>query len=412
MNFILEKYGLKFHFIFAFFLRIAFTLFGIYVDYLSENSLQGDNKKISPKYTDIDYQVFTDAARHVYEGDSPYDRATYRYTPILAIILQPNIFFHESFGKCLFVLFDLLCGYLIIKINNLNKSLHSSNMISILFWFYNPITIAISSRGNAESLMAFLVLIFIYFLKRKNYLLAGFLYAVSIHFKIYPVVYGIAILLFITKFHTYNIFRLVFNKNVLIFGITFLLTFIGITSVFYLKYGWDFLFEAYLYHLSREDIRHNFSPFFYLLYLTNESWKNSMLLKIFYFMPQIVSILLVSTSMYQHIELCFLVLTVLFVSFNKVCTSQYFVWYLCLIPIVLPKLKLNFMKSLVLFMLWMFGQGLWLYFAFELEFNGKNTFFELWIAGLIFLIINCGILKYGFLDNYQFQKKIITKKTN
>lgn len=154
--------------------------------------------------------------------------------------MQPNIFFHEAFGKFLFILFDLLCGYLIVKINT--KQSESSSLKAVLFWFYNPITIAISSRGNAESLMAFLVLTFVLLFKMKCYLMAGAFYALSIHFKIYPIIYGLALFLNIIKINKLKrlscfeiIKSVVTNSNLWCFGLAFLATLSVLSILFFMK---------------------------------------------------------------------------------------------------------------------------------------------------------------------------------
>jgi phosphatidylinositol glycan class M len=91
------------------------------------------------KYTDIDYDVFTDAARYVSDGRSPFDRHTYRYTPFLALILSytsEDVWWRKEryFGRMLFCVADTLCGLVILQLrrkarknNAAASSLSSSN---------------------------------------------------------------------------------------------------------------------------------------------------------------------------------------------------------------------------------------------------------------------------------------------
>lgn len=62
------------------------------------------------KYTDIDYFVYSDAAQAVFKG-SPFDRATYRYSPLLACLLVGNTLIHASFGKVVFSILDVVAAW-------------------------------------------------------------------------------------------------------------------------------------------------------------------------------------------------------------------------------------------------------------------------------------------------------------
>ena len=185
------------------------------------------------RYTDIDYDVFTDAAQHVAKGNSPYDRHTYRYTPFLAALLAlPYKFRRDNFvslvlspkyfGKFLFCIADAICGYIIflLRMKQRTKQQYNSTLglsqelIDALWWLYNPLPINICTRGSAESLVVLLPVLATVAVaeislphltnnsqsnisKRRwkimiRSCLAGILHGIGIHAKIYPVIYTVS----------------------------------------------------------------------------------------------------------------------------------------------------------------------------------------------------------------------------
>jgi len=169
----------------------------IYGHYQDQNS--------ALKYTDIDYYVFTDAAKYVARGQSPYERDTYRYTPLLAWLLIPTVWngLWFDFGKVLFAASDILAGGLIYRM--LKRTYKMQTVPALKYasiWLLNPMVAQISTRGSSEGVLAFMVMALLWACLSRQWALAGIMLGVSVHFKIYPFIYAAAIIWWLDDKHS------------------------------------------------------------------------------------------------------------------------------------------------------------------------------------------------------------------
>jgi len=148
-------------------------------------------------------------------------------------------------------------------------------MLYVAFWIYNPVTVGMSTRGSNDNIIALLVFASLYFLLKKQYVVAGLVYGLSVHFKIYPIIYCIPFYFYIdcdrkailsNKSLCSILFSNLFTKNRILFTLVSICTFVSLTYTFYYIYGYEFIYEAYLYHFIRKDNRHNYSVYFYSIY--------------------------------------------------------------------------------------------------------------------------------------------------
>jgi GPI mannosyltransferase 1 subunit M len=423
--------------------------------------------RLSPdvKYTDTDYGVFTDAARSVWRGDggvggggsvgwmrgTPFARATYRYSPLLAYAVLPNLMV-GVFGKLLFSAADLVAGVQSYRLAEAAvggggggsaaavAAASAAGWWAAAAWLFNPFTATVSTRGSCDSLVVVMLLGLLQLLlalgplplqhrsssSRGSSLRAAaiglladvrrdlpasfravapaaLLYGLAVHFRIYPIIYAPSTVLFLarrraraeqqqqqqhedeasggsgrrpkpspsparrtnalsssTSSSPSTAAALPFLRGLLTdgaaFGLTSAAAFFALGAAFYSLYGQLFLREAFLHHLGRLDPRHNFSIYFYPIYLQHfgglddeqvaggagaggaaaaaggvdpARWAG---------LPQVAALLSVAAGLHAHLPLAWLISTVAFVALNKVSTAQYFVWYFCLLPPVLPHL--------------------------------------------------------------------------
>lgn len=363
-------------------------------------------------YTDVDYKVFTDAARHLVEGNSPYLRHTYRYSPLIAYLMMPNIIVGREFGKILFSVFDIFLAAAVKSL--VERQLGVAKYASVtakycaLSWLYNPLSIGISTRGNADSFPCFLIVLSIYFLQSNvfknsitNIVLSGFFLGSAIHLRLYPLAFTFPMYLSLGKYKINRntpikegLVSLLPNKNQMILAFSCVTSLLFITYAMYLRYGYEFLFETYIYHLLRKDTRHNFSILFYYTYLTKDQMSFD-IVKILAQVSKCVLLFLLSLNYGcdpKTLPFAMFAQAVVLVAYNSVMTSQYFIWFLSLLPLVLKDFKMEPGKIVYLVFLWIATQCAWLFFAYQLEFKCRQVFMLIWCQSIMFYGSNVFIL--------------------
>ena len=378
----------------AILLKILLIIYGEYQDHVSQ-----------VKYTDIDYRVYTDAARYMTEGGSPYQRHTYRYTPLLGYICMVNIYISNWIGKLIFSLVDSIAALILERIlENTTNILPNYKKILLAIWIFNPLSIAVSTRGNADTIISCLVLLVLWLLVNKRYMMAGFYFGLVVHFRIYPILYALPMYFYIDR-HTNRLF----TKNRIIFTSISAGLFLAFLAYFYRIYGWEFLYETYLYHLTRRDNRHNFSVYFYYIYLNFD--KVSILQSILSFVPQFSLVILSGYKFYKDLPFCCFMQTFWFVVFNKVCTAQYFIWYMSLLPLILARNKMinKPYRFLGLWGMWLIFELAWNFSAYYFEHRGYNDFVAIWLASLAFFAVNV-VIGVKIMEEQEVEEFIIIDK--
>ncbi|EPQ28840.1 uncharacterized protein PFL1_03643 [Pseudozyma flocculosa PF-1] len=337
-----------------------------------------------------------------------------------------------------------------------------------LIWLLNPLPAQISTRGSSEALVGLSVLSFVYFLLSANpeaplgltpvhetadaglappskaldqqateavptyrplvpesalplsewsaaaYLSPAIL-GLAVHLKIFPVIYGIPVMAHLSQ-STEAAFDPVARRKLgllqrhsagIQYGLIAFATFMATNAVAWLFWGAPFVEHTFAYHLTRQDHRHNFSPYFLTTYLSNipglrsstataaiDSLESRLLSSpLFSFAPQALLVAVLGWRLGKRdVVAAMTAQTIAFVAFNKVCTSQYFLWFLWLVPIVWPSLSIRPGTAAVAVGSWIGAQALWLSQAYLLEFKAQDVFVRIWVSSLALLAVHAALL--------------------
>ena len=159
---------------------------------------------ITPPFTDIDYHVALSGAQQLAAGKSPFDAATYRYSPALAYIMLPSLMVHQSIGKVIFSAADLACAAVIDAVAARIGVKAGEQQWIHAAWLLNPMIAVLSARGSSDALLValpVLVLLYLMVVGSKSSIsslaLIGCIHGLAIHLKIVPVIFAPSVVMHI-----------------------------------------------------------------------------------------------------------------------------------------------------------------------------------------------------------------------
>jgi len=243
--------------------------------------------------------------------------------------------------------------------------------------------------------------------------LAGFVHGFSVHSKLYPVIYTLGYMCYFGRAHSKNNNGGLIRKTIqnvltppsILFAITTTIGFVLPTYLSWVMYP-SSLHNSLIYHFTRVDHRHNYSMFWYGIYLSGGDSSGSELATVFtalcrvLFIPQVVLLAILSVTICP-VDLTFgmFLQTFVFVAFNKVITGQYFTWYLCLLPLCGERVGWRGGRMRRGIGVLGGGFGLWLLGAYLLEMRGWEVYRGVFAGSVVFFASNIYFI-VGVLKSY------------
>ena len=273
--------------------------------------------------TDIDYWVYLDGARAITRGGSPYERHTYRYSPLLAQIMAPAVHW-QPFGKLLLVTVDLAAALYIKWFLDLDRNLSNRRKADLsALWLLNPLTAHISLRGSCESLTLLMLGKTLYHLKRFNqskatyqFVAAALTYGLLVHFRVYPIIFALPFYLYL------NHRRPFFHYRGICFGLISGALFLALFAYYFSYYGMEFARECFFYHFGRKDHRHSYSYFFVAQNYHYD--KEDKLLGMLAKLPKFLLVGLAGSKYYKNLGIAALLQTLIFIMFKEMIIGRNF----------------------------------------------------------------------------------------